>query len=44
MSGMADYITIMAQLGRTRAQSDDWPNGYAGNEFRALGDTQRADS
>ncbi|MEN1729226.1 MAG: M28 family peptidase, partial [Pseudomonadota bacterium] len=42
MSGMVDYITIMAQLGLALANSDQWPNWYEGNEFRALRDAQRA--
>jgi Zn-dependent M28 family amino/carboxypeptidase len=44
MSGMVDYITIMAKLGLTLAESDDWPNWYEGNEFRALRDAQRDNS
>lgn len=44
MSGMVDYINIMAQLGLTLAESEDWPNWYEGNEFRALRDAQRANA
>ena len=44
MSGMVDYINIMAQLGLKLAESEDWPNWYEGNEFRALRDAQRANA
>ncbi|MEM1080673.1 MAG: M28 family metallopeptidase, partial [Pseudomonadota bacterium] len=44
LSGMTDYIQIMATLGLSLAESDQWPNWYEGNEFRALRDAQRADA
>ena len=42
LDGMAADVTIVNSLIGTLAGSSDWPNWYAGNEFRALRDAQRA--
>ncbi len=42
MEGMADIVEILFETGAAIAYSDDWPNWYEGNEFRALRDAQRA--
>ncbi len=42
MEGMLDTVEILYEVGATIAYSDDWPNWYEGNEFRALRDAQRA--
>lgn len=43
LSGLKQVSEIMFELGYTLADSDEWPNWYDGNEFRALRDEQRAD-
>ncbi|WP_339332719.1 M28 family metallopeptidase [uncultured Maricaulis sp.] len=40
MSGMIEDTTLFFNVGSTLANSDDWPNWYEGNEFRALRDAQ----
>lgn len=42
MRGMMNSLTILEEVGADMAYSDDWPNWYEGNEFRALRDAQRA--
>lgn len=42
MSGMVDTVEVLYETGAAIAYSDDWPNWYEGNEFRALRDAQRA--
>lgn len=42
LSGIKQVTEIMFELGYEMAESDDWPNWYDGNEFRALRDAQRA--
>ncbi|MEM7728502.1 MAG: M28 family metallopeptidase [Pseudomonadota bacterium] len=42
LSGLEQVTGILAKLGYDLANSDDWPNWYDGNEFRALRDEQRA--
>lgn len=42
MEGMLDTVEILYEVGATIAYSDDWPNWYEGNEFRALRDAQLA--
>lgn len=42
MDGMLDTVEILYEVGATIAYSDDWPNWYEGNEFRALRDAQLA--
>jgi Zn-dependent M28 family amino/carboxypeptidase len=42
LSGMAQDVRILFELGAGLANSGDWPNWYEGNEFRALRDAQRA--
>jgi Zn-dependent M28 family amino/carboxypeptidase len=39
--GLARDATLLYRLGERLANSDDWPNWYEGNEFRALRDAQR---
>ncbi len=41
MSGMTDTVEVLYETGAAIAYSDDWPNWYDGNEFRALRDAQR---
>ena len=40
--GLARDATLLYLLGERIANSDEWPNWYEGNEFRALRDAQRA--
>jgi Zn-dependent M28 family amino/carboxypeptidase len=42
MEGMTEMVEILYETGAALANSDDWPNWYEGNEFRALRDAQRA--
>lgn len=42
MSGMQDTVEVLYETGAAIAYSDDWPNWYDGNEFRALRDAQRS--
>ena len=41
LSGMIDITVVYYEVGATMAYSDDWPNWYEGNEFRALRDALR---
>lgn len=41
LSGIKQVSEILFELGYGIADSDDWPNWYDGNEFRALRDEQR---
>ena len=41
LSGVKQVTEIMFELGYNLADSNDWPNWYDGNEFRALRDGQR---
>ncbi|MBR9825194.1 MAG: M28 family peptidase [Alphaproteobacteria bacterium] len=41
MEGMVEDVTLFYAVGSRVANSDDWPNWYEGNEFRALRDAQR---
>ena len=43
MSGMLSTLTLLYQTGAALAYSDQWPNWYEGNEFRALRDAQRSE-
>lgn len=42
LSGIKQASEILFELGYNLADSNDWPNWYEGNEFRALRDEQRA--
>lgn len=42
LSGIKQVTEILFEVGYDLANSDDWPNWYEGNEFRALRDQQRA--
>ena len=42
MTGMQDTVEVLYETGAAIAYSDDWPNWYDGNEFRALRDAQRS--
>ena len=42
LSGIAQTLDVLYEVGAAMAYSDDWPNWYEGNEFRALRDSQRA--
>lgn len=42
MEGMVEDLTVFRDFVADIADSDDWPNWYDGNEFRALRDAQRA--
>lgn len=44
LSGMMQTLNILYDVGAAMAYSDDWPNWYEGNEFRALRDAQRNES
>lgn len=41
--GLARDATLLFLLGERIANTDEWPNWYEGNEFRALRDAQRSD-
>ena len=41
MDGMIENVELFYEVGSRLANSDDWPNWYEGNEFRALRDEQR---
>ncbi|WOI54181.1 M28 family metallopeptidase [Parvularcula sp. LCG005] len=43
MRGLVETFSIMRDVGKTLAYSEDWPTWYDGNEFRALRDEQMAD-
>jgi len=42
MRGMMNSLSLFYEVGATLAYSDQWPNWYEGNEFRALRDAQRS--
>ena len=42
MRTILQTFEILYEVGAAMAYSDDWPNWYEGNEFRALRDEQRA--
>lgn len=42
MRAMVQTFEILYEVGAAMAYSDEWPNWYDGNEFRALRDEQRA--
>lgn len=42
LSGIEQATEILFELGYELADSNDWPNWYDGNEFRALRDEQRS--
>lgn len=42
MSGMEQEVTTLFKLGRDIANSNDWPNWYEGNEFKAIRDASLA--
>ncbi len=44
LSGIKQVSEILFELGYNLANSDDWPNWYDGNEFRALRDDMMADA
>ena len=41
MDGLIEVASILRDVGAELAYSEDWPNWYEGNEFRALRDAQR---
>ncbi|MEP3071517.1 M28 family metallopeptidase [Maricaulis sp.] len=43
MDGMIENVELFYEVGSRLANSDDWPNWYEGNEFRALRDEQRSE-
>ncbi len=43
MDGMVEDVTLFFNVGSRIANSDDWPNWYEGNEFRAIRDAQRSE-
>ena len=43
MEGMVEDVTLFFNVGSRIANSEDWPNWYEGNEFRALRDEQLAE-
>jgi Zn-dependent M28 family amino/carboxypeptidase len=42
LSGPVQDLQALYAFGQTLADSDEWPNWYAGNEFRAIRDKSRA--
>lgn len=42
MSGIVETLSMFYEVGAAMAYSDEWPNWYEGNEFRAIRDEQRA--
>lgn len=44
LRGMSQDLFIFQRLGLQLANSEQWPNWYEGNEFRALRDASRAES
>jgi len=43
MDGMIENVELFYEVGSRLANSDNWPNWYEGNEFRALRDAQRSE-
>lgn len=43
LAGMAQDISALYQVGLRIAQSDDWPQWYEGNEFKAIRDASLAE-
>ncbi|MGV6820690.1 MAG: M28 family metallopeptidase [Parvularcula sp.] len=43
MRGITETVQILRDVGADLAYSDQWPNWYEGNEFRALRDAQMAE-
>ncbi|MED5547874.1 MAG: M28 family metallopeptidase [Pseudomonadota bacterium] len=43
MDGMIENVELFYEVGSRLANSDNWPNWYEGNEFRALRDEQRGE-
>ncbi len=43
MEGMLEDAQLFYNVGNRLANSQDWPNWYEGNEFRALRDAQRSE-
>ena len=43
MEGMVEDAQLFYNVGNRLANSEDWPNWYEGNEFRALRDAQRSE-
>ena len=43
MEGMVEDTALFFTVGSRLANSDDWPNWYEGNEFRALRDAQMSE-
>lgn len=43
MDGMVENVELFFDVGARLANSQDWPNWYEGNEFRALRDAQRGE-
>ena len=41
LRGVGKGMTMLYRIGRYLVESEFWPNGYEGNEFRALRDKQR---
>ena len=44
MSGFVSDTQLLYAVGAQLANSEDWPNWYEGNEFRALRDAMRSDA
>ncbi|MEK7264464.1 MAG: peptidase M28, partial [Pseudomonadota bacterium] len=42
LTGMAESMNILYEVGEHIANSTDWPNWRDGNEFRAIRDASRA--
>lgn len=42
MSGMVEDVSALYQVGLEIAQSEDWPEWYEGNEFKAIREASRA--
>ena len=44
LSGIAEYLSITAEMVLDLANSEDWPEWYEGNEFKSIREASRASS
>ena len=42
LGGVVEDLNVLDHVGRQLANSDQWPNWYEGNAFKATRDAQRA--
>ena len=44
LSGIAEYLSITAEMVLDLANSEDWPEWYEGNEFKSIREASRTSS